>query len=139
MTCESCGAKLAIHDTECPECGSEVERKVIRKTMAPKPASAPARPKRRRLMGPLATHAGALVAGVLIGAVLFGGAPAREATPAGAGSAGMAGLPPNHPPVTGTRKAPPLSDEQMRRGMPAGHVKVPEGTPAGSESAPHAH
>jgi DNA-directed RNA polymerase subunit RPC12/RpoP len=137
MTCESCGAKVASNEIECPECGSTVTVKVTPKPPRARVAT-PARTAPRSRVAPLLTHGGALLVGVLLGAVLFGGPPKKtDVTVTGSGGGLTAEVPfAGHPAVPSGRKAPPLTEEQMRQGMPAGHVPMPPATGMGGESGP---
>lgn len=135
MTCESCGAKVAGNEVECPECGSTVTPKA-----APKPvrarATAPARAAARSRVAPVITHGVALLAGILLGAVLFGGPPKKAESATTEPQGGMTTPFAGHPAVPSGKKAPPLTEEQMRQGMPAGHAPMPPAMGMGGESRP---
>jgi DNA-directed RNA polymerase subunit RPC12/RpoP len=135
MTCESCGAKVAGNEIECPECGSTVTVKATPKPVRAKEA-AQARAASRSRVAPVISHSVVLLVGILLGAVLFGGPPRKtESAPAGAQS-GMTTPFAGHPAVPPGKKAPPLTEEQMRQGMPAGHVPMPPPAAMGGESRP---
>jgi len=105
MECPRCGMAVEPGDTECAGCGARLGEPKARASKEPaRPASGP--------WHPVLTHAVVLALGVLLGAVLFGG-PRRGTTPTAPG--GM--LFPGHPAVTEGRKAPPLTEEQIREAM----------------------
>jgi len=140
MDCEVCGAKLAEDAAVCPECGAELLIKaappVPRKQR--KTANAPAR---NTIAVPswVITHAVAVAIGLLLGAVFFGG-PSEQVSRPPASMSGAA-MPAGHPTTGVTTKAPPLTEEQMRKGLPPGHPAMGSAMPgtaddATTESAP---
>jgi hypothetical protein len=96
-------------DAECAGCGARLgePRRATRK----EPAPATAGP-----WNPVLTHAVALssgvLLGVLLGALLFGG-PRRSTTPDASDMMPF----PGHPAIAEGRKAPPLTEEQIREWM----------------------
>ncbi len=144
MNCEVCGAKLTGDDAVCPECGAEVAETAPAPTRS-KPRSPKAKagapgPSTVAVPKSVFTHGAALVVGLLLGAMFFGGPAEKRASR----SASMRGgtMPVGHPVTDPVTKAPPLTEEQMRQGPPPGHPAMngmPSTTmPGSAESEPAA-